>query len=187
MKSFKIYILLLSVLFVACKKDSNDVTKPINPNEEELITTVALIFDSGVKKDTFYFKDIDGAGGLQPTKFDTIRLLSNTTYTLNVVLIDESKSPSDTISNEVLNEAEEHQFFFNSVGGYNITTTALDADINGVPIGLSNEVTTGDSFIEKNNQYKIVLKHQPGIKPTSGYGNSSLGETDIEIDFPILF
>jgi hypothetical protein len=187
MKKTILLSISLSLFLFSCKKDKNEVPTPSNPNEEELITTVGLAFDNGSIQDTFFFRDIDGPGGMQPSKFDTIRLQSNTTYTMSVLLLDENKNPADTISNEVLNEAEEHQFFFTSIGSYNITTNYQDADANGVPIGLNNEVITGGSFSDKTNKYKVVLKHQPSLKPTSGNGDSSLGESDIEIEFPILF
>jgi hypothetical protein len=187
MKKTILLTIVIAAFMMSCKKDKNETPSPSNPNEEELITTVGLVFDSGVKKDTFFFRDIDGPGGLVPSAFDTIKLTANSTYQMYVLLLDESKTPADTISKEVLDEADEHQFFFNSIGSYNITTTYNDSDKNGVPIGLSNEVSTGGTFTEKTNKYKVVLKHQPGLKPTSGNGNQTLGETDIEIDFPILF
>jgi hypothetical protein len=187
MKKTILLSISLSLFIFSCKKDKNELPTPSNPNEEELITTIGLAFDNGIDQDTFYFRDLDGPGGLQPTKFDTIRLNANTTYTMNVLLLDENKNPADTISNEVLDEAEEHQFFFTAIGSYDITTHYQDFDANGMPIGLSNEVITGASFNEKTNKYKVVLKHQPGLKPTTGNGDSSLGESDIAIEFPILF
>lgn len=181
-------LLPLLLLLNACKKDTKDVALPINPNETELITTVQLEFSTLLSPRTIYYsyKDMDGDGGITPT-IDTLKLLENTTYTLRVLLLDETKTPVDTISNEIeTNEKNAHQFFYSKSGVYDLTTTYLDSDDNGVPVGLEVSILTGSGFTTKNNAYKIVLKHQPGLKPTTGNGDNTIGETDIEVDFPII-
>ena len=101
-----------------------------------------------------------------------------------VVLLDESKSPVDSISNEVKEEGDAHQFFYTVV---NSTLThsyaATDLDSHGVPIGLAPNFTTGAT---STGSLTVVLKHQPGLKPTSGNGDSSKGETDIEVIFNVM-
>jgi len=109
------------------------------PNETELITTVKLSFtDSANTSDkiTFAFIDIDGAGGNAPSQFDSIKLAPNKTYNVQIVLLDESKTPADSISNEVLKEGVDHQFFINIGAGLNIVASYQDLDANSNPIGL---------------------------------------------------
>ena len=80
----------MTMAFVQCK-DSGDDVEP--DDENELITSVTLKFtEQGTSNvSTFAYKDADGDGGNAPAKFDTISLKPNTTYTLAIELLDESK------------------------------------------------------------------------------------------------
>ncbi len=169
-------LLILIILIQACKPK-----EVVLPNETELITTVKLSFTDSSNVGnilTFVFRDIDGAGGNAPTQFDTIKLNSNKTYTMKLVLLDESKTPTDSTSNEVLEEGIDHQFFFNISSGLNITTSYQDLDANSKPIGIQSKWETGAIA---NGTATVVLKHQPGIKD----GNQATGETDVEVVFPV--
>ncbi|HEY8402611.1 MAG TPA: hypothetical protein VIK89_15185 [Cytophagaceae bacterium] len=189
-------LLKLSILFASllpvitsCKKDDDEVTKPRNINESELITTVKLVMVDSANANSTYtavFKDEDGEGGNAPSIFDTIRLAANTTYNVEVILLDESKTPVDTISKEVEEEGKEHQFFYSASGGADIHISYLDADDNGVPVGLKVKFRTGSVTSGKNGKLKVVLKHQGENKPVTGLGDPSIGDTDVEIDFPVL-
>ena len=146
MKKFLSLITFIALIStqVACKKDKPlDPTNPAPNNPAELITTLKLIFTDSANTssvNTFVFKDADGDGGNAPTQFDTIQLNANSTYYVSVLLLNESVSPADTISNEVAEEANEHQFFFH-YNGVNISLTYLDADTNTppLPLGLSTK------------------------------------------------
>lgn len=187
MKTKNILILATVSLFLlstSCKKDKNKVTTPENPNEQELITTLKLTFVNNANAGdivTAVFSDPDGDGGNAPTQHDNIVLSNNTTYTCTLLLLDESKTPTDTISKEVAEEKEVHQFFY-TVTGANLTITYNDFDNNNVPVGLNTTASTGSAG---TGTLKVVLKHQDGIKPTSGNGDSSLGDTDVEVDFNV--
>ena len=118
--SRKISLVLISLLFVySCKKDDSSPQNPPDGNDSELITTVKLSFvDSAgvVPVRQFVFSDIDGDGGNPPTVFDTIQISPQRTYNVSVLLLDETKSPVDTISNEVLAEGNNHMFYFFHAG-----------------------------------------------------------------------
>jgi hypothetical protein len=182
-----ITLVVLICVLSACKKNSKDVAQPVNPNDQELITTLTLGVSSPSTPNNvqyFSYRDLDGSGG-NPPKIDTIRLLQNTTYNVQLLVLDETKSPTDTTSKVIYKERDIHQFFFSKEGSYDLTTTYLDSDDNGVPVGLKISINTGSAFTIKTNKYKVVLKHQPGLKPTSGKGDVNLGETDVEVSFPI--
>lgn len=189
--STTIKFLIASIILLAsvsCKKKKEEVAAPVNPNETELITTVKLIVypvNNAAAVSEFAFRDLDGDGGIAP-KIDSIRLQQNTEYHFQVLVLDETKNPVDTTSKEIQSEKNVHQFFYTKIGTYDLTTTYLDFDDRNVPLGLNIKVNTGTAFAVKTNKLKVVLKHQPGLKPTSGNGNSALGETDIDIEFPIL-
>src|SRR5688572_22097059 len=109
-----VLVLSFSSIILSCRKKDDPIpSNPQNPNEEELITTLKLILteDGTGTVYTFVFKDLDGDGGNSPVK-DNIVLPANKTYAGQVVLLDETKNPVDSISNEVLEEGDEHQFFY---------------------------------------------------------------------------
>ncbi len=182
-----LFIAALSIL-TSCKKDNKDVATPVNPNETELVTTVKLIIAPVLNPSAEMYasyRDLDGDGGNAPI-IDTIRLDANAAYNVQVLVLDETKNPVDTTSKEIVEEKDAHQFFYSNIGTYELTITYLDFDDNDVPVGLNIQLHTGSAFTEKTNTFQVVLKHQPGIKPSTGNGNESLGETDLEVNFPIL-
>ena len=184
MKKFILFSFLsaFNLLFVSCKKNHDDAPTPQDQNETELITTVSLIIkENGTPVNTFTFKDPDGAGGINPT-VDHITLEADKTYTCTLLLLDETKNPTDTTSLEIEEEKDVHQFFFHPSAGTNIAFAYLDFDDQGVPVGLQSTITTGSA---STGTLTVVLKHQPGVKPRSGNGNEALGETDMEVSFDV--
>jgi hypothetical protein len=173
--------LILAATVVACKKDKSLVSLPPPViNEPEVITTMRLKFvDSSDNTNIKYatFRDPDGDGGAGFDIFDTIKLSPNKTWYTTVLLLNETKNPADTISNEVLEEAADHLLCF-SPSGTSATISITDLDANNFPIGLQSKWKTtvvGTGFMQ------IELKHQPGIKN----GSCALGDTDIDVNFKV--
>jgi len=180
-KKINLVILLMLVMAVSiqCKKDDPIVDPPIQ-DEGELITTMNLVFtdSAGVlTTQTFSFQDPDGPGGNAPTVFDTIVLSANKTYNVAISLLNESVAPTEDITVEILNDADEHFFCFEPSVAGNCIVTRTDSD-GQYEIGLAskwNVLSISQGFM------LIKLKHQPGVKN----GTCSPGETDIEINFPV--
>jgi|LakMenE18May11ns_1017448.scaffolds.fasta_scaffold9401258_1 hypothetical protein len=160
--------------YASCKKK----TPAPDPNEEELITTIQLTFiDSAGSKPlvTAIYKDLDGDGGNNPSSWDTIKLQSNTTYYASINLYNESTSPTDTITNEILEEDDEHLFCYTSTNS-NIQVNRTDSD-GTYEVGLQSKWKVTNVGIGIMN---IVLKHQPdGIKN----GTCGVGSSDIDLNF----
>ncbi|MDB5255340.1 MAG: hypothetical protein JWM14_35 [Chitinophagaceae bacterium] len=174
--------LAMSILLLSCKKNHDEAPSPQDQNETELITTVSLIIkDNGILVDTFTFNDPDGAGGISPSA-EHITLSMNKNYTCTLLLLDETKIPTDTTSLEIEEEKDVHQFFFHPSAGTNMTFAYVDYDDHGVPVGLQTTLATEAA---STGTLTVVLKHQPGVKPTSGNGNEALGETDVEVAFDV--
>ncbi|HMT34306.1 MAG TPA: hypothetical protein PKC41_00520 [Chitinophagaceae bacterium] len=170
-----ITIFSLTILFSSCRKK---VSTPPNPNDEELITTLQMNFidSAGVQASvTSIFKDADGDGGNNPGQWDTIKLKANTTYFASILLLDETKSPADTISHEVLEEGQDHLFCFTPTN-INATIKASDLDVNNLAIGLQTTWYTGAA---SEGSVQVVLRHQPGVKT----GSCTPGASDIDILF----
>jgi hypothetical protein len=179
---FITFSVLVVLLFSCNKKNDPKPEDPQDPNETELITTVKLILteQSSGNVSVFKFTDLDGPGAASPTK-DNIVLEANKTYHGQIILLDQTKSPVDSVSNEVYDERDDHQFFF-IVTSANLTVNYTDYDTHGVPVGLRPDFLTGNVSTGK---LKLILKHQPGMKPTSGMGDISKGETDVEVVFNV--
>ncbi|GJM31042.1 MAG: hypothetical protein DHS20C18_00430 [Saprospiraceae bacterium] len=169
------------LVFSGCKKDD-----PVQENEEELITTLSLVLtpDGGGTPAAFVFRDLDGDGGNTPI-ITADKLAANTTYTGEISLLNEAANPSEDIAAEVKAESLEHQFFFATTTGLNISFAYNDQDDNGNPLGLSIKLLTGDT---STGALRVTLRHEPD-KDASGVANGDLtnagGETDIEVDFTV--
>ncbi|MBD0256961.1 MAG: type 1 periplasmic binding fold superfamily protein [Cytophagales bacterium] len=173
--------LLAGLVFLsACNNDD-----PEPENQEELITTVRLTFTpaGGGTPVVATWQDQDGDGGGAPV-VSAINLARNTTYTLAVTLLDESKTPDVDITTEVAAEAEEHQLFFRTTGLSGMTIAYNDKDGNDRPIGLSNTVTTPTAGA---GTLTVILRHEPNKAATgvaAGDPTNAGGETDIETTPP---
>jgi hypothetical protein len=181
-----IYALLILLLFLSCKRDRSDVTKPPRGDEQELITTVKVILtnttNSGDVREVM-FRDVDGPGGNVPV-VGSLSLPKGEIYTGEIILLDETKTPVDRISNDVYDERNEHQFFY-IVSGADliINYQSVDVDDNGVPLGLRPVFNVGNTA--SSGTFTVILKHQPGVKPTSGNGDITKGDTDVEVTFDV--
>jgi hypothetical protein len=165
--------------------------KPVDPGagEEELITTLNLtLTEQGTSSTvTYAFRDTDGVGGA-PASLDTIRVVEGKTYNATVEMLDESASPSKDITDEVREEAEEHQLWFTPAGGFSsatITLTDKESDYgtqSGTdhPVGLAFRliVTAGAG----DGTLTVALDHYGAGEKT---GSARSGETDIEVSFPV--
>jgi hypothetical protein len=176
-------IVLATILFgiTSCKKDKDNPETP-QPivNEEEIITTCKIVFTdiSGNLSDTIaIYRDTDGDGGNGPVQFDTIFLKASTEYTTEIILLNETVSPADSISNEVREEGHEHLFCFDVVGA-EVSIIRTDSD-GTFDIGLLSMWTTTNA---SEGSVTVTLKHQPGVKD----GTCEPGDTDIEIAFPVV-
>lgn len=199
---------LLTIALISCKKDKTTDPTPSTPpppaNEEEVITTMKLILEDTTSNSTYeyIFKDLDGDGGNPGIYGGTnqsdsvINLTAGKVYRCEILLLNETKNPADTISNEVKEEANDHMFFFGN--GYNstlstnpltvqingslVTIKYLDLDTNSPAYGIGlKTLWTCPSSATSKSKLNIVLKHQPGTKN----GTYAPGETDVDILFKV--
>ena len=181
LKSFYLSISVFLLTSIGCRQED-----PVIPNEEELITTMiyTLTPANGGTAVTFSFKDLDGDGGAAP-EIKTAKLIKNTTYTGALLLLNELVSPAGNINEEIEEEGQAHQFFFQTTGNLAVTVQYDDLDTHGNPIGLRSKLITSSASTGK---LTITLRHEPD-KSAAGVvaGNitNAGGETDIEISFDV--
>jgi hypothetical protein len=183
-KSLFPIVVFLAMFHTSCR--DHEIVQPIN--EEELITTVKLTFkkwdDFGQPTGdpiSFTWRDEDASGN---PDIDEILLDAHSTYTLNLTILDESKTPVADVTEEIILEAAEHQFFF-SITGPEMVIEYHDSDRNGKPVGLENFATIEH---ESSGSLTVILRHEPD-KSAAGVMEGDLtnagGDTDIEAVFPL--
>lgn len=174
--------LIFSVLFLnSCKNDDD-----IDIDVEELITTVTYtLTPTSGDVVTLSFSDIDGDGGNDPI-ITGGTLQANMNYTGALDLKNESETPAESITEEIEEEDLDHQFFFSTDGGLDLTVTYNDEDSQGNPLGLGTNLVTG---VASTGTLKVILRHKPE-KAESGVSTGDItnagGETDIEVTFDIV-
>lgn len=188
-------LLVLGSLSFISSCDDGDPKKEDTP---ELITKVTLTFtpQGGGTPVVVTASDPDADGAQSIVVDGPINLSATKSYTLTLGLINELAEPSDpayNIGEEVKEEGDEHIFFFawtNNVfndptGNGNIDNRSddlnyNDTDKNGLPLGLETLWTTATA---SSGTFRVVLKHQPGVKSTTS--DFKVGETDLDITFTI--
>mgnify|MGYP002778154802 CR=1 FL=1 len=165
----------------SCEKDDDE-----EENEEEVITTLQLNFApvGGGNTLQYSFDDPDGPGGNNPT-IQTIDLAPNRQYNVTVQVLNKTENPVEDKTSEIRTEGTSHRFFY-APNPTNIVTIAnLDADANGVPLGLSSTWTTSNAA---TGTIRVTLRHYGGNPPnkqTTDPVDSPKSSTDIEATFPI--
>ena len=171
-------VIVAILLFAACSNDDDNT--PVAVNEEEVITTltVTLTPNGGGTPITLQTRDLDGDGPNAPVIEVSGELTAETSYNGSIVLLNETESPAGNITEEVLEEADEHQFFFTIGSGLNVTTEYRNFDGNGNPLGTEFSLATGAS---SSGALTFTLRHEP-TKPNTGLSDAG-GETDIAATF----
>ena len=164
--------------------------------EEEVINEIIVTFtpDNGEDPVTATWFDADGEGVGGPT-IDDVELQEGVTYEMGITLTNTLGSSPEDVTEEIMEEDDEHMFFFSFTDGIfsdptgngnvdsrNDAVNYNDQDDNGLPVGLSTNWTAG-GHTDTLGEFNIVLKHQPGQKTSTSDVN--VGGTDIDITFPL--
>jgi len=178
-------LLTASLTWWGCE---DDPASPGEGNEQELITKVVLtLTESGTgTKVSAIYNDADGPGGAAPS-IGALTLKAGSSYSGQIELFDESKSPAVNLTEEVAKEADAHQFFYTPQGELvgRLTITITDKDSKNLPLGLAFTVTvsagpavTGSAA----NSLNVVLSHYDRVTKN---GRDRSNETDIDINVPV--
>lgn len=159
------------------------------PGEVELITTlkITLTPQGGGSPLTVQFQDLDGEGGNAPV-VDKIVVDRGKVYDGEIQELNELESPPEDITEEVKEEAETHQLFFDTLGGFSPATVAYaDKESDYVtntgddhPVGIRFTLTVPANA--QNGQFRVSQSHYDA-GPKDGVTPSD--ETDIEVTFEV--
>ena len=173
-------LLMAVLLFSQCNTED-----PEPENEEELITTLEMTFSpvGGGNDVVFSVYDEDGDGPIEPV-YTNGTLAANTDY--NVAIEVRNDVENEDITAEIIEEDEEHQFFFETAVSLFLEFSYEDADDNGDPIGLSTIFYAQEP---SNGTLTVTLRHEPN-KSAEGARNgdpsNAGGETDIQATFDVV-
>lgn len=184
--------MLMALTLSAC------IEEPMKEDVPELITKATLTFTpvGGGSAVVVSAIDPDGEGAQDIVADAAIVLEQNKTYVLTLSLFNEladPTSPEYNITNEVQEEGDEHLFFFawtNNLfsmpsGDGNIDDRSHEIDYQDNdgknPIGLTTRWKTISAM--GSGTFRMVLKHQPGLKSTTSTSHD--GETDLDLTFDI--
>jgi len=181
MSTLRSLLLLVAVLiFSQC-----DTTEPEPENEEELITTLEMTFSpvGGGSDVVFSVYDADGDGPIEP-EYTNGTLTAGATYNVSIEVRNDEEN--ENITTEIIEEDEEHQFFFETSVSLFLDFAYDDADDNGDPIGLRSIFTAGDP---SNGPMTVTLRHEPDKSAEgarTGDPSNAGGETDIQATFDVV-
>lgn len=181
LKSFSL-VLFTGLLFTACSKnDNSDRPEPVN--EEEVITTMNVTLTPDGDGDVVTLKkyDSDGDGPLAPEVTVLGNLTVGASYKGTIVLLNETIKPAGKVTEEVMKENTDHQFFYNADANLNVTTVYGNTDDNGNPLGTEFTLTAGEASL---GTLTITLRHLPK-KPNDGTLADAGGVTDVDGTFAL--
>ncbi|MFP9100186.1 type 1 periplasmic binding fold superfamily protein [Flavobacterium sp. RHBU_24] len=166
----------------ACSDD--DTAQPVN--EEEVITTVTATFtpQGGGSAITLASRDLDGDGPDAPVVTASGSFTAGTAYNGTITFLNELSSPADNITEEVEEEGEDHQVFFQQSGLGTFTYT--DADADGKPIGLAFTYTAAAA--PTTGTLTVTLRHLPNksaANVAAGDITNAGGATDAEVTYNV--
>jgi len=174
-------LVFISSIFLACSDED-----PIAINDEEVITTIraTLVPQDGGTTITVESKDLDGDGPNEPIVTVSGDFSQNTSYAGTLAILNEMESPAEDITLEILEEDEDHQFFFSFTNDI-ATATYNDEDSNGNPVGVEFNLLTGAAG---SGGFTIILRHEPdkaGANVNTGAIANAGGSTDVQVTFDI--
>lgn len=173
-----IYFTILYMFVLSSCEDPEDAN---NENEHEAITTVAIyVSKTGIPTDTFYFDDPDGDGGNPPLLTDTIKLDTQSTYSVSLRFFNKTKYPTSDVTPTIQEQSTSHEVFILPTNA-EFAITRTDKDAVGFPLGLLSIWQTANIPIQ--GSVRIKLMHKPVIKGSND--SPEKGHSDIDVIFPL--
>ena len=183
MKIFKYALLAITFLYFSCD-DDDDNTEPIN--EEEVITTMTVTLSASDGSGTVVLQtqDLDGDGPNEPVVTVSGSLSSATSYSGSIEWLNEMEDPAEDVTEEILEEADEHQVFFSASDGLPLQFVySAPFDSMGNPVGINFILAPSTAGATGSGEFTVTLVHEP-TKPNDGLATAG-GSIDIQTSFPV--
>ena len=195
---------VLMLALSACSDVEKDPTEDGHDHHDhEVMTAVVLTFTSTTDDSELEFTWSDAESSANPT-IDDIVLQDAHDYTLSLSFLNELEDPIEDVTPEIADEDDEHQVFFtgSAVDGPATESNAdaviehayADEDVNGLPIGLDNDIIT---LQPESGELTVTLRHMPlesgnSIKTDDAAGDVASGgfsaiggDNDVQVTFSL--
>ena len=174
---YQIIFVALAGAFALLESCKNEAV----PVPSEYISTMKIVAQNITNStvDTFEYVNFNETRPNPPSYVDTIRLKAKCTYAIQVILLNETPTPTQNMTDTITNRGTSHLMIYDvdpSPGLVNVQL--LDKDSKGLPLGLMSTWATTDTT---NGWLRMILRHQPGHKN----GTETPGNNDFEADFPV--
>jgi len=176
-----LYLVLGAIAASCAKTPPGDVSHPL---ANEFLTTTILnlqnMSNPNDKPTISYYLNPNTPTVPPVITPDTLRLMKNAMYTCTVLILDQTKTPVDTVSDVIIQRENIHLFFYFPSAGLMLTDSITDHDTNipPLPFGLHSDMTTGSA---STGTLEVVLRHQPNVKN----GTYGPGSTDLDVTYPV--
>jgi hypothetical protein len=170
-----------ALIMNGCKDEEDPATPPADDEHAPPTTLLVVLKEVGKTDSTkSLVRDTTVVKGKSRVE-DTLRVVSGKSYTGYIVLYDESQTPVENATQEIVDDQDNHLFVFTALGGANgrLTISNLNKDTKGQDFGLTFSAAVSGTGGAKGN-LQILLRHYGG-NPKSG----STYDTDIDQTLPV--
>lgn len=171
------YVIISSFVLLTLTQCSKSDDEPEVINEEETTTTVEFTFQKAGETSATTVTYEEGQS------IPSITLDANSTYSASVAFYNKT-NPDDieNVTEEVIEEVDEHQIFYQIAGSVTITSASSDIlDSSNNPLMVNTDWATGAA---STGSVQIYLIHEP-ITKTGSTRDDFDGSTDIQVNFPV--
>ncbi len=166
-KSMGLFVMAVSIslLFHGCSKDEKTVSPPLPGNE--FLTSVRLVVTNTNDPSDVQIATVTDttlvANPPDSINHPALNLKANSTYSVSVLFLDETKKPAGNVTDDIYARRNYHLICFDIAGGANLAVARTDMDTNtpSLPIGLQDKFTTGAA---SSGTLNVQLRHQPNAK-----------------------
>lgn len=172
-------VTIIAVGLTACSEHGHDH----DHGDHDVVTTVELELtasDTTLGKQIVVWEDLDGPGGANPNRIDTLSLQPGMTYSGRVRVANRSVSPARDLTATIEAERDYHQFFYTLSAGLG-TLTITDKDSRQLPVGMAFDLA--HSGPATSGTLAIQLSHFDDRSDKNGTTPSD--ETDISVILPV--
>lgn len=170
-----------AIALIGCSEHGSD---PHDHADHDVITTIELTLtssDTTQPTQSIIWEDLDGPGGANPTRIDTILLRPGATYKGNITISNRSVTPIEDLTSTIEAERDNHQFFYVLSGGLG-ALTITDKDSRQLPVGLSFDLVQKGSAT--SGTLSVQMSHFDNA--SSKDGTTPSDETDVSVLFPVV-
>jgi hypothetical protein len=176
-----VLLFVLALFIAAC--DSTDPGEE-GAGEEEVISNVTISLENTADNSTVTAEAVFNEAGVKQSA-ETLTLAAGATYTGTITL--RNRFEDEDITEEIEDEKEEHQFFYELSGDLSgvVSITITDTDENGNPVGLEFSVNVAPAPDEVSGDLRVVLGHYDERDKQANETVANIPEVDVDFTYPM--